>query len=235
MATASKIAFRQINQETYLDLSSEDIARGEFLDEFRAFANERADFLSGSSLGLILPENLSDEVLAELTEEIRKTLNEKNISLRSSEASPFEEKSKLKKKIQKAKKEKISIINENEVFYYKSNLRSGQQIIHDGDVIVFGDVNNSAEIIASGDVIVWGRLRGVVHAGARGNEKSLIAALNIGSAQLRIANKLLGLESKKIKKKFSFAKPSQVGDSRGKTLPQIAKIVDNELQIFKSN
>jgi septum site-determining protein MinC len=65
-------------------------------------------------------------------------------------------------------------------------VRSGQAIRHAGTVVVIGDVNPGAEVIAEGDVIVWGKLRGVVHAGASGNENSIVGALILSPTQLRI-------------------------------------------------
>ena len=69
----------------------------------------------------------------------------------------------------------------------RKTLRSGVKISYPGHVIVFGDVNPGAEIVAGGNVLVWGRLRGVVHAGAEGDESAVVAALVIASPQLRIA------------------------------------------------
>lgn len=65
-------------------------------------------------------------------------------------------------------------------------LRSGQAIRYAGHVVVMGDVNPGAEIIAAGDVLVWGRLRGVVHAGASGNDHAMVCALKLAPTQLRI-------------------------------------------------
>lgn len=67
-------------------------------------------------------------------------------------------------------------------------LRSGARVEHGGNVIVLGDVNPGAEIIAGGNVLVWGRLRGVVHAGAQGNEEAIVGALELAPTQLRIAH-----------------------------------------------
>ena len=69
-------------------------------------------------------------------------------------------------------------------------LRSGNHIHYAGHVVVVGDVNPGAEIIAGGDVIVWGRLRGVVHAGAGGNEQAVVCALDLAPTQLRIAGQI---------------------------------------------
>jgi len=72
----------------------------------------------------------------------------------------------------------------------KETLRSGRSIYHEGHVVVIGDVNPGAEIVAGGDVIVWGRLRGLVHAGALGDETAVICALELTPTQLRIAEKI---------------------------------------------
>jgi septum site-determining protein MinC len=72
----------------------------------------------------------------------------------------------------------------------KETLRSGRSIYHEGHVVVIGDVNPGAQIIAAGDVIVWGRLRGLVHAGALGEETAVICALALTPTQLRIADQI---------------------------------------------
>ncbi len=69
-------------------------------------------------------------------------------------------------------------------------LRSGFKLTHPGHITVIGDVNPGAEIIAGGSIVVWGRLRGVVHAGAEGNEKAYVCALMLAPTQLRIAGKI---------------------------------------------
>lgn len=69
----------------------------------------------------------------------------------------------------------------------KRTLRSGRIVNSAGHVVVLGDVNPGAKIIAAGDIIVWGRLRGIVHAGADGDEKAVVCALDMNPMQLRIA------------------------------------------------
>lgn len=70
----------------------------------------------------------------------------------------------------------------------RRTLRSGQVIQHNGPVVVYGDVNDGAEIIAAGDVLVFGKLRGVVHAGAQGDDNATIGALGLNPPQIRIGN-----------------------------------------------
>jgi septum site-determining protein MinC len=74
-----------------------------------------------------------------------------------------------------------------EPLYLKTTLRSGVEIRHPGTVIVMGDVNPGGSIVADGDILVWGGLRGVAHAGFRGDRAALIMALRIDLTQLRIA------------------------------------------------
>lgn len=68
----------------------------------------------------------------------------------------------------------------------RRTLRSGQAVRHPGHIVVIGDVNPGAEIVAGGDVVVWGRLRGIVHAGAGGDDSALVCALVLSPTQLRI-------------------------------------------------
>jgi septum site-determining protein MinC len=76
--------------------------------------------------------------------------------------------------------------NRNEAAFLAQTLRSGEMIHHDGTVVVLGDVNPGAVVVAEGNVIVWGRLRGVVHAGASGNSKAVVGALELAPSELRI-------------------------------------------------
>jgi septum site-determining protein MinC len=78
-------------------------------------------------------------------------------------------------------------LGSDSVFIQKT-LRSGMNVTHPGHVILIGDVNPGAQIIAGGNVIVWGRLRGLVHAGAEGDEGALVCALELAPTQLRIAS-----------------------------------------------
>jgi septum site-determining protein MinC len=76
----------------------------------------------------------------------------------------------------------------NEVLMIRRTLRSGQRIHHAGPVVVYGDVNDGAEIVAAGDVLIFGKLRGVVHAGAGGDNHATIGAFTLNPPQLRIGN-----------------------------------------------
>ncbi len=72
-------------------------------------------------------------------------------------------------------------------FVYRGYLRSGHRLKRKEHILVIGDVNPGAEVISDGDILVWGRLRGVAHAGASGNQRAIVAALDLEPTQLRIA------------------------------------------------
>jgi len=70
---------------------------------------------------------------------------------------------------------------------HRGTLRSGDHLQSEGSVLLLGDVNPGARISAAGHVLVWGRLRGVAHAGRRGDRDARITALQLRPLQLRIA------------------------------------------------
>ncbi len=78
--------------------------------------------------------------------------------------------------------------NQTQAMLIQSTLRSGESIHHYGDVVVLGDVNPGAEIKADGDIVVMGTLKGIAHAGASGDNKAAIIALDIKSPRIRIGN-----------------------------------------------
>jgi septum site-determining protein MinC len=88
-------------------------------------------------------------------------------------------------------------LDENMALWVKQTVRSGMRIEFPGPVVVLGDVNPGGEIIAGGSVIVWGRLRGVVHAGAAGDEEAVVCALDLAPTQLRIAGEIAVSPKKK--------------------------------------
>jgi septum site-determining protein MinC len=72
-------------------------------------------------------------------------------------------------------------------FVHNGTLRSGQILRKAESIVIVGDVNPGAKVISSGDVMVWGRLRGIAYAGAGGNQKALVAAIEFSPTQLRIS------------------------------------------------
>lgn len=76
----------------------------------------------------------------------------------------------------------------SETKFHKGSLRSGQRLEFDGSLVVIGDVNAGAEVVASENIVILGILRGLAHAGAKGNKDAIIEASEIDAVQIRIAD-----------------------------------------------
>ena len=79
-------------------------------------------------------------------------------------------------------------VGKSETTFHRGSLRSGQRIEVEGSIVVIGDVNAGAEVIAADNIAVIGNLRGLAHAGAKGNKDAVIAAGSLDVVQLRISN-----------------------------------------------
>ena len=76
----------------------------------------------------------------------------------------------------------------SETKFHRGSLRSGQKLETEGSLVILGDVNSGAEVIASDNIVVLGALRGLAHAGAKGNKQAMISAGILDTVQIRIAN-----------------------------------------------
>ena len=79
-------------------------------------------------------------------------------------------------------------ISTSETKFHRGSLRSGQKLETEGSLVIIGDVNSGAEVVASDNIIVLGNLRGLAHAGAKGNKQAIIAAGLLDTVQIRISN-----------------------------------------------
>ena len=76
----------------------------------------------------------------------------------------------------------------SETRFHRGSLRSGQKNEEEGSVVILGDVNSGAEVVAADNIVVLGALRGLAHAGAKGNVNAIVAAGKLDTVQIRIAN-----------------------------------------------
>ena len=87
--------------------------------------------------------------------------------------------------IKKAFNQEIAL---SETKFHRGSLRSGQKMEVDGSLVILGDVNSGAEVMARDNIVVLGTLRGLAHAGAKGNKQAIISAGTLDTVQLRISN-----------------------------------------------
>ena len=197
------------------------LAGAEWPELVKAFIDnieERSTFFQGGRVALDV--GLQELRVAELST-LRDQLSERGVSLWAVlSESPLTERTAqnlgLATRIAKPRPVEVTQglaeLPEDAAKWVKGPLRSGVRIAFNGNVVVMGDVNSGAEIVASGSIIVWGRLRGVVHAGAQGDESALVCALELAPTQLRIAGEI-AISPKK----------------QGKSQPEVARLQDGQL------
>ena len=86
----------------------------------------------------------------------------------------------------------------SETKFHRGAVRSGQKLEFEGSIVIMGDVNDGAEVIAGDNIVILAALRGLAHAGAKGNVNAIIAASSIDAPQLRIANIIKEREKEEI-------------------------------------
>lgn len=157
--------------------------------------DERSSFFQGAKLALDVGSQVlkvNDLVV------LRDRLSERNVILWAvlSESPTTEHTSQLlglATRISKPRPEEAKrgdAAAEDSALFITKTLRSGKRVEFSGNVVVLGDVNAGAEVIADGHVIVWGRVRGMIHAGAKGDRTAVICALDLSATQLRIADEV---------------------------------------------
>src|SRR5512134_2154736 len=167
-----------------------------------AQVDSQPSFFQGARLAL----DVASQVLRvnELVE-LRDQLSERGISLWAviSESPTTEKTAQLlglatrisKPRPEEGRKFAVEDLGEETAMFLHRTIRSGTRIEFPGHVVVLGDVNPGAEIVAEGNVMIWGRLRGMVHAGSKGNRAAVICALDLSPTQLRIADEVSGAVS----------------------------------------
>ena len=89
-------------------------------------------------------------------------------------------------------------IKSSETKFYKGSLRSGQKEEFEGSIVVLGDVNAGAEVVASENIVILGTLRGLAHAGAKGNKQAIVATNKIDCPQIRISDIIKEIEKEEL-------------------------------------
>lgn len=98
-----------------------------------------------------------------------------------------------------------------------SDMKPGSQISSTSNVVIMGDINSGARVVARGNVIVMGRIKGFVHAGAYGNESAYVVANNLNPKILQIASNMAEapdddnyIEEKKINPEIAFVSNGRI-------------------------
>src|SRR5512132_458345 len=164
-----------------LDDASWDVQRAALIEQVDA----QPSFFHGARLAL----DVASQVLHvnELVD-LRDKLSERGIALWAviSESPTTENTAQLlglatrisKPRPEESRQFAVGNLGEETALFLNKTIRSGTRIEFSGHVVVLGDVNPGAEIVAEGNVIVWGRVRGMIHAGSKGNRAAMVCALD---------------------------------------------------------
>jgi len=112
-------------------------------------------------------------------------------------------------------------------------IRSGQIYQFDESILFVGDVNPGGNIISSGDIYILGSLRGVAHAGSKGNLDSIIVASIMEPTLLRIGDLISYPQEKRpvtrSKQEYAYIEDNKI------TIGQIQHFskAENLLSVFK--
>lgn len=114
--------------------------------------------------------------------------------------------------------------------FYKGNLRSGQVLEVESSIIVIGDINNGAKVVSKGNIVILGSLKGNAFAGAAGNAKAFVVALDMEPVQIRIADTIARAPDKKSKDVVKEPKIAFVDDGNI-YIETLNKSVLNDIQL----
>lgn len=110
--------------------------------------------------------------------------------------------------------------------FYKGTLRSGQQLESQTSMIILGDVNPGAKVIAKGNIVILGALKGIAYAGADGDDRCFVAALEMDPVQIKIGDHIgRSADKKEVSKGFRRKAKAEA------PMPQIATVYENQILI----
>ena len=107
-------------------------------------------------------------------------------------------------------------IKEHNTKFYKGNLRNGMSLDFDGSLVILGDVNPGVQVTATGNILILGALKGLAHAGCRGNSEAFVFALHLIPVQLRIGSIITRFPD---------------GDSKVNRKPEYAYVEDGKIYV----
>jgi len=155
---------------------------------------EASSFLGRNNMGLLIRgRELSDDEMEKIVSIIQEN-SELTITCIIDDESVFEQGFKRAMgtepiaDTQPVREASIGDIFDDDAVIYRGNLRSGQDISSEKSIIILGDVKPGANVTSYGSIYILGELRGNAFAGAGGDSKAVIMALDLQPIQVRISD-----------------------------------------------
>lgn len=152
-------------------------------DIMKKFADAKDFFSQGDEISLMLTQDTSkpDDIV-----KIVSLLSDLGVHVRDILVGSMEQKDVKVGQKYDLVREKITEVRGAQII--RRNLRSGQIVVHNYDVLVIGNIHPGAEVISGGSIVIFGSAKGVLRAGYTQGEEGLIAAIELNPSLLQIGN-----------------------------------------------
>ncbi|WP_372963409.1 septum site-determining protein MinC [Mesotoga sp.] len=152
-------------------------------DIMKKFADAKDFFSEGDEISLMLTQDTSkpDDIV-----KIVSLLSDLGVHVKDILVGSMEQKDVKVGQKYDLVREKITEVRGAQII--RRNLRSGQIVVHNYDVVVVGNVHPGAEVIAGGSVVIFGSAKGVLRAGYSQGETGIIAAIDLQPSLIQIGN-----------------------------------------------
>jgi septum site-determining protein MinC len=145
---------------------------------FELEVEDESQFFDYMEKNIILLKDYFLLIQGNLTNKMREYLEEKGVCFKEADSCklkissksntpkkndtiPKEEFIQAPQKLQMPQEEEVVPVDSTTLLYEKP-IRSGEEIIHEGDITIFGRVNSAAKVLCTGNVRVFGRIDGLV-------------------------------------------------------------------------
>jgi septum site-determining protein MinC len=166
-------------------------------EEIKKHFIEAASFLGKNNMGLIirgrkLTETEEEEVLGIIADNTQLSIT-CVVDEESETERLFNMSRTIEEKVVPVKSENIDMtipadVCDNNAQILVGNLRSGQDVSCEQNVVILGDVKPGASVTSYGSIFILGELRGNAFAGAGGDSSAIVMALKLNPLQVRIAD-----------------------------------------------
>jgi septum site-determining protein MinC len=141
---------------------------------FDIVVENEADFLPYMEKNLILLQEYLLILSGDITKNILNYLEKKNICYKltkdcniklSTKSNTTKPKKQIEPKSTNTPQQNVRIVKELKIIktlLVQKPVRSGEELIYEGDVTIFGRVNSAAKVVADGNVEVYGTIDGLV-------------------------------------------------------------------------
>ncbi len=204
-------------------------------DDIKSHFIDAASFLGKNNMGLIirgrhLSESEEAEVMKIITDNTQLTItciiDEESEAERLFAMHRVEEQEKERVLEVSDVQEAVATQSDNNAELFVGNLRSGQDVSCEQNIVILGDVKPGASVTSYGSIFILGELRGNAFAGAGGDRDAIVMALKLNPLQVRIADAIAISPDAEKGPKIKFKKKKLISNENE---PEVAYIENGHI------